>query len=148
MRKSALLYFIPLFVLAITFCSLSIKDYTAGIFVMDDDTALKIYVTDLDGNAISGATVCVVGQKSAVTNYTGFCPAIPVAFNSKEKEDWFTVTVTVRCVGYVNTAVVSCVIYKNKTRTLQVRLMYDDGTLPYAVYTETPPEEYIKGLFE
>lgn len=149
MKKTSLYTIISVILLAFIIAVVAIKDAThnLNVFVQSELTTLKVYVTDLDGNAISGATV-KVNSCSAYTNYTGFCPAIQVEYSSKEANEWFCVDVTVKCEGYTDTVLLGCVIYKEKSRVVQIRLYYDDGSIPYVVYHENPPEDYIKSLFK
>ena len=106
-------------------------------------TALKIKVTDLDGNAVSKAQITLVECGSSFfTDNNGLSPALNV------NEDWSTVTVVVSCEGFVTTVLFNCVVKDNQTRgDLTIRLFkLDQSELPYVAIVEVPPDDFIKNL--
>ncbi|MEG2159001.1 MAG: hypothetical protein RRY18_03900, partial [Clostridia bacterium] len=82
----------------------------------------------------------------------GYSPRIDIdkqinCYNESITE-WFCVTILVSKEGYVNSAVVNCVLKANNNRNITVRLYKKDSSdLKCVTYVEAPPDEYIDSLF-
>lgn len=115
-------------------------------------TALKLKVTDLDGNAVSKAQITLVECGSSFfTDNNGLSPTMEVQISKTAlnvNEDWSTVTVVVSCEGFVTTVLFNCVVKDNQTRgDLTIRLFkLDQSELPYVAIVEVPPDDFIKNL--
>ena len=110
-------------------------------------TALKLKVTDLDGNAVSKAQITLVECGSSFfTDNNGLSPTMEVQISKTAlnvNEDWSTVTVVVSCEGFVTTVLFNCVVKDNQT----IRLFkLDQSELPYVAIVEVPPDDFIKNL--
>lgn len=141
---------IALSALAAVIIALTAVDGARNVSASVKDTSLKVTVVDLDGLPVHNAEV-KVGEQSFFTDNKGSSPSVELAAltNSYDSTvtDWGTVTVKVTKEGYVPTFVFNCVVYRNDTRRLTVKIYPVDGTdLPYVTYVESPPDEYLKSL--
>ncbi len=120
----------------------------------EGQTKLRVQVLDLDGQAVHNAKVTVAETGASFnTDNKGMSPQIEVGelINSYDKNisDWFCVTVKIEKDGFVDTVIFNCVLYSGQVRNLTVKTYkQDDSSLPYVCYVESPPDSYIKGLFE
>ena len=136
-------------VLSAVNCCLWATSNTSGQQATDSTTKLAVTVIDLSGNLIENAVVKVVECGiTAKTDANGQTGELILSNLPAQQLDWCGLTVTVTRSGYVNTAVIDCVVYYGRTRTLKVRMYDDDGSLPYVCYVECPPSEYVEGLFD
>ena len=115
--------------------------------------SIRVIVTDINDNVVHNAFVTVGNSGGFYTDDKGYSPVIridnPVNCHDNSITDWYTATVTVRAEGYVDTVVVNCVLYSNETRVLTVRIYPKDSSdLPVVCYVESPPESYLKDLFQ
>ncbi len=136
-------------VLCLFFCLVGCgKDRSAGKSI----TALKIKVTDLDGNAISKAQIKLVESgASFFTDNNGLSPTMEIQISKTAlnvNESWSTVTVVVSREGFVTTVLFNCVVPDNQTRgDLTIRLFkLDQSELPYVAIVEVPPDDFIQSL--
>lgn len=137
-------------VLAMVVISLMIMDANAIADVSSKKTYLRVTVVDLDNNPVHNAKVSVAGT-SFNTDNKGLSPAIELNNLSNcydaQIAEWKTATVTVQCAGYVDAVSFNCVVYVGQTRKLTVKLYPVDGSdLPYTVYVESPPSDYVEQL--
>ena len=113
---------------------------------------LKVSVCDLEGKPLQNATVTVLetGQKFLCDNQ-GRSPLFEIETQENHygrNLDWFLVTLLIEKEGYVNTAIVNCVIYVNQTRQLTVKMYQaDQSALPFVCLVESPPETFLQSLF-
>lgn len=127
----------------ITVDGLAVANVSAG-------TALRVCVVDLNNNPVHNAQVTVNGA-TFYTDNKGLSPAIDIknltnCYDSAITE-WGTVSVTVKCDGYVPSLVFNAVVYNAQTRKLTVKAYpRDDSDLPYTIFVESPPDSYVKGL--
>ncbi len=138
-------------VLAMVVISLMIADasITADVSA-GGKTYIRVTVVDLDGAPVHNAQVTVNGQTFNTDN-KGLSPAIELnnLTNCYDDsiEEWKTTTVTVQKEGYVTAVSFNCVAYVGQTRKLTVRIYNADGSdLPYTVYVESPPSDYVHNL--
>lgn len=137
-------------VLAVVIAVLMIVDADVTAQVAASKTYIKVTVVDLDDNPVHNATV-TVGDVTFNTDNKGRSPAIELnaLTNSYDPsiEEWKTATVIVRKEGFVTAVNFNCVAYVGQTRKLTVRLYNSDASdLPYVVYVESPPDEYVRGI--
>lgn len=141
---------VALSVLAITVAVLMVVDANITTDVSANKTYLRVTVVDLNNNPVHNAKVAV-SDASFNTDNKGLSPAIELnsLTNSYDSSiaEWKTATVTVSCEGYVTAVSFNCIIYVGQTRKLTVKLYPVDGSdLPYTVYVESPPSDYVKQL--
>lgn len=113
-------------------------------------TYLRVSVVDLNGLPVHNAQV-TVNSAQFNTDNKGLSPAIELAELTNSYDgaitEWGTVTVTVTNADYVPAMVFNCVVYAGQSRKLTVKIYPKDGSdLPYTIYVESPPDDYIKGL--
>lgn len=137
-------------VLAVVIAVLMIVDADVTAQVAASKTYIKVTVVDLDDNPVHNATV-TVEDVIFNTDNKGRSPAIELnaLTNSYDPsiEEWKTATVIVRKEGFVTAVNFNCVAYVGQTRKLTVRLYNSDASdLPYVVYVESPPDEYVRGI--
>ena len=143
---------VALSILAAVLTALTVADGVRNVSATAKSTSIKVTVVDLDGIAVHNAEVTVEG-KSFFTDNKGVSPSIDIetlsnCYDSAVSE-WGTVTVQVAAEGFVPSFVFNCVVYRDDTRRLTVRLYPSDGSeLPYVCYVESPPDDYVRGLFE
>lgn len=141
---------VALAVLAVVIAVLVAVDGTHNVGVSANKTYIKVTVVDLDGNAVHNAQVHINGDVFNTDN-KGLSPTIELnnLSNSYDSSiaDWGTVTVTVTKDDCTPAVVFNCIVYAGQTRKLTVKLFPCDGSeLPYTVYVESPPDDYVKGI--
>lgn len=129
---------------------LTAVDGAQNVNALPKDTFLKVTVVDLDGVPVHNAEV-TVGEQSFFTDNKGLSPSIQlVSFSNcydASVTEWGTVTVKITKEGFSPCFVFNCVVYRDKTRRLTVKIYPKDASdLPYVCYVESPPDDYIKGL--
>lgn len=143
---STIIFLSLLFVVILT---LFVIDEYRGVYVSDNQSSIKVLVTDLQGNAIQNAKISFENSEAYFfTDNHGYSPSIPLKRKTDNKLDWFTVTLIIKASSYCDALLFDCVIYDFEQRFVQIRLYNDDGTLPYVCYTETPPPNYIYQLLK
>lgn len=128
----------------------------AVLLIVDGGTAnvsatksyLKVTVVDLDNNPLHNAEVSV-NERIFKTDNKGLSPAIELDGLTNCYDDtieqWKTVTVVVKKDGYAPAVTFNCVVYVGQTRKLTIRLFSQDSSdLPYTVYVESPPNDYVE----
>lgn len=141
---------IALAILAITVGVLVAVDANLTTDVTASKTYLRVTVVDLNNVPVHNAKVTVCGS-SFNTDNKGLSPAIEITdlTNCYDNAitDWITATVTVQKEGYVAAVCFNCVAYAGQTRKLTVKLYPVDGSdLPYTVYVESPPSDYVENV--
>ncbi len=141
---------VPLSLILVIFVSLFVLDSTRGVYNVQSQTLLKVYVTDLDGRPLNNAKVKIVGgNEYFVTDIKGYTESMPIKRKDVNGLNWFQVDVTVQCEHYINTVLFNCVIYDNANRVVQIRMYkLDSSFLPFVAYSEIPPDSYVYTLFE
>ncbi len=130
--------------------TLAVIDGTRGVYNNQNTTKMSVFVLDLSGRPVPQATITIIetGQK-AVTDLQGKTQPIAIKRTEPKKYDWFCVTVTIQAENFVDTVLFGCVVYDNLTRVVTVRIYPVDGSpLPFVAYTEIPPDEYVRSLFD
>lgn len=140
--------FAAVFCLSVVNCVLLSQTNVAIDDVTSQSAVLRVEVLDLSGNAVQNALIKVVECNTTAKTDDSGQTELTLSNMPQTNLNWCGLTVTVSRSGYVNTAVINCVVYYGRTRTLKVRMYDDDGTLPYVCYVECPPEDYINGLFD
>ena len=140
---------VPIFLICIIVATLFALDNSRGVYNDKNNTLLCVTVINLDGRPVENATVTIVetGQKF-VTDKQGKTLLIPLSRNAVAQYEWFHVTLTIKAENYVDTILIDCAIYDDMTRYVTVKIYPMDGTLPYVVYTESPPDDYIRKILE
>lgn len=143
---------VALSILAMVVVTLLIVDANRTMDVSTNKTYLRVTVVDLNNNPVHNAKVTVRGNTFNTDN-KGLSPSIELnkLTNSYDSSitDWKTATVTVQCDGYVTAVSFNCVIYVGQTRKLTVKLYpVDDSDLPYTVYVESPPSNYVENVID
>lgn len=141
---------LALSVLAMVVITLMVIDANAIADVSAGKTYLRVNAVDLNNNPVHNAKVTVLGQ-SFNTDNKGLSPAMELSGLSncydENIAEWKTVTVVVSLDGYVTAVNFNCVVYVGQTRKLTVKLYpVDSSDLPYTVYVESPPDDYVKNL--
>ena len=141
---------VALSILAIAVVILVAVDANLTTDVSASKTCLRVTVVDLNNNPVHNAKV-TIGGESFNPDTKGLSPAIELRSLTNCYDDsiaeWKTVTVTVQKDGYVTAVSFNCVVYVEQTRKLTVKLYpVDSSDLPYVVYVESPPDEYVKEI--
>ena len=141
---------VALSVLAAIVLVLTAADGARNVSAVTKDTYIKVTVVDIDGSPVHNAKV-TIGEQSFYTDNKGLSPLIALDDLSncydRSVTDWGTVTVGIVKEGYAPAFAFNCVVYREDTRKLTVRIYPRDGSdLPYVSYVESPPDEYIRGL--
>lgn len=146
--SSFLRVIIPIFLLSLIVFTLAALDTSRGVYNDKTKTLLCVTVQDLDGLPVGGATVTVIEtNQKFTTDKQGKTAFIPLKKTAPNGENWFTVTLTVKAEGFVDTVLFDCVVYDDASRMVAIRIYPFDGSpLPYVAYTETPPDAYIRRI--
>lgn len=143
---------IALSVLALTVITLMIVDANVTADVLSDKTYVRVTVVDLNGAPVHNAKV-IVGGQAFNTDNKGLSPNIELSKLTNCYDDniaeWKTTTIKVQCDGYTPAVTFNCVVYVGQTRKLTVKLYPEDGSeLPFVVYVESPPSDYVQELIK
>lgn len=143
---------VALSVLAAIILILTAVDGAQNMTASAKNTFVKVAVVDLDGNPVHNAEV-TVEEQTFFTDNNGLSPSIELKTLSNSYDpsvaEWGTVTVTVVGKGYIPTFVFNCVVFRNQTRQLTVRIYPEDASeLPYVTYVESPPNDYLQHLLQ
>jgi len=141
---------VPILIISIIVATLAAVDNARGVYNDKNNTLLCVTVINLDGQAVEGATITIIetGQKF-VTDKQGKTMPIPISRSVVAQYEWFHVTLTIKAKNFVDTIMINCAVYDDITRYLTVKIYPIDGSfLPYVVYTESPPDDYIRSILE